>query len=386
MSKIAIFTYSIYTVGGEQRVVSLLANELVKKHDITIFTMDSSKSTNNIFNISEDVKVRYYHPYQGDIISFIYRIATHTFPKMVYDVFPSMLERAYCAPGYVDLMNELIDDSYDVVIATAWQLSILLGKVKEKYNRSYKAIAWEHNSYEAYFEEKYFYLYKHEQLFTDAMHHVDYIVVLNDDYKTKYEEKLGLNSIVIYNPKTFESEEKAELISKRFVACSRIDEKQKGIDLLLEAFRLFCRDNSEWTLTIAGDGPMLNKYKALASEYGIADRVDFVGRTNKVKELLLSASVFVLPSRFEGFPMSVTEAFEVGLPVLAFDIPAMIPFKEAGGAVTVDSFDINEYSKQMLCLADDYNIRSTLGQKGIEFAKGLSTNSISEEWENILSK
>ena len=50
MKKIAIFTGSIYTVGGEQRVVSLFANKLSEKHDVTVFTMDRNNIGNSRFD------------------------------------------------------------------------------------------------------------------------------------------------------------------------------------------------------------------------------------------------------------------------------------------------------------------------------------------------
>ena len=53
MSRIAIFTYSIFTVGGEQRVVSLIANKLSEKHKVTIFTMDRENSGKSRYNINE---------------------------------------------------------------------------------------------------------------------------------------------------------------------------------------------------------------------------------------------------------------------------------------------------------------------------------------------
>ena len=52
MKKIAIFTSSIYTVGGEQRVVSLVANKLSEKHEVTIFTMDRINSGRPRYNIN----------------------------------------------------------------------------------------------------------------------------------------------------------------------------------------------------------------------------------------------------------------------------------------------------------------------------------------------
>ena len=384
MSKIAIFTYSIFTVGGEQRVVSLIANKLSEEHEVTIFTMDRANSGKPRYSLDESIGIDYYHLHKGDAVSFVLRVATHLTPVVVYDWFPKGIERAYCPDKYAGIMNDLISDEYDTVIATAWQLSIILGKVKRIYSRGFRAIAWEHNSYEAYFGQKNFYLYKNEQLFVDALKYVDNVVVLNDDYKKKYVDRLGLTSTVIYNPKSFTSESVSESKNKTILACSRIDDKQKGIDLLLDSFDQFCNKNSDWRLLIAGDGPALRKYKRLAETLGCGNRVEFLGSISNVREMMLEASIFVLPSRFEGFPMSVTEAFECGLPVIAYDIPAMEPFKESEGAVCVPCFDTDEYSNRLLELADDIELRQRLGRNARDFAGQLDIDIIGEKWEDIL--
>ena len=384
MSKIAIFTYSIFTVGGEQRVVSLIANKLSEKHEVTIFTMDKVNSGKPRYSLDESVGIEYYHPHKGDAVSFVLRAATHLTPIVVYDWFPKGIERAYCPNKYAGIMSDLISDEYDTVIATAWQLSIILGKVKRLYSRSFRAIAWEHSSYEAYFERKHFYLYNNTQLFADNLRYVDSIVVLNNDYKEKYLRKLGLDSEVIYNPKSFVISSVSKLNNRTMLYCGRIDDIFKGIDLLLDSFDKFCNKNSDWKLLIAGDGPALRKYKRLAETLACGNRVEFLGSISNVKELMLDSSIFVLPSRFEGFPMSVTEAFECGLPVIAYDIPAMEPFKESGGAVCVPSFDTDEYSSRLLELADDIELRQRLGRNARNFAGQLDIDIIVEKWEDIL--
>ena len=384
MGKIAIFTYSIFTVGGEQRVVSLIANKLSEKHEVTIFTMDKVNSGKPRYSLDESVGIEYYHPHKGDAVSFVLRAATHLTPVVVYDWFPKGIERAYCADKYAGIMNDMISDEYDTVIATAWQLSIILGKVKKLYSRGFRAIAWEHSSYEAYFERKHFYLYNNTQLFADNLRYVDSIVVLNNDYKEKYLRKLGLDSEVIYNPKSFVISSVSKLNNRTILYCGRIDDNFKGIDLLLDSFDKFCTKNSDWRLLIAGDGPAFRKYKRLAETLDCGNRVEFLGSISNVKELMLDSSIFVLPSRFEGFPMSVTEAFECGLPVIAYDIPAMEPFKESGGAVCVPCFDTDEYSNRLLELADDIELRQRLGRNARDFARQLDIDIIGEKWEDIL--
>ena len=49
----------------------------------------------------------------------------------------------------------------------------------------------------------------------------------------------------------------------------------------------------------------------------------FVGYTNEPEKYYLNSSVFLLPSRWEGWPMVIMEAFEFGLPVIAFHTGAM---------------------------------------------------------------
>lgn len=79
--------------------------------------------------------------------------------------------------------------------------------------------------------------------------------------------------------------------------------------------------------------------------------------------------------------MSVTEAFETGLPVLSFDIPAMFPFKEIEAVETVECYDVQQFAKAMFDIAGDYEKRYRLGQKALAFARDLSPEKIAECWD-----
>ena len=379
MSKIAIFTNSIYTVGGEQRVVCVMANEFVKKHDVTVFTMDAPGNNNNLFQLSSQVNVERYLPYRGDVVSFMFRAMTHLTPWIVYDLFPTILDRAYCCKRYARKMYELIGDHYDVVIVTAWQLSIILGQVCKEYSHKFKAIGWEHNSFEAYFREKYIYLYNHEEIFKIYAQYLDDVIVLNQDYVQKYKDFLDIDSRVIYNPKSFTNEEKSKLTNKHFVACARFH-YSKGLDLLIDAFDIFAKSDQEWDLLIAGDGNLRGKLRKRVNELGLGERIVFLGHVKDVRSLLTDASVFLMTSRYEGFPMSITEAFETGLPVLSFDIPAMLPFKESGAAETVECYDVQRFAEAMIDIANSYEKRQELSQKALAFAEKLSPEKIAEQW------
>ncbi|HKQ33642.1 MAG TPA: glycosyltransferase, partial [Thermodesulfobacteriota bacterium] len=67
-------------------------------------------------------------------------------------------------------------------------------------------------------------------------------------------------------------------------------------------------------------GPERTGLEKEAEELRLSNRVIFLGQRNDVRELLLGCDLFVLPSLFEGLPLSVMEAMAAGKPVIASDI------------------------------------------------------------------
>ena len=72
---------------------------------------------------------------------------------------------------------------------------------------------------------------------------------------------------------------------------------------------------------IYGEGPERAALTRLAAKRGLADRVSFPGVTKDVPSALRQASLFVLPSRYEGYPNALVEALACGLPTVATDCP-----------------------------------------------------------------
>lgn len=76
----------------------------------------------------------------------------------------------------------------------------------------------------------------------------------------------------------------------------------------------------EWELELVGDGPLRRELEALAASLGFASRVRFTGFRADVPELLADAQLFVLATKWEGFPRSILEAMRAGLPVIASEV------------------------------------------------------------------
>ena len=94
-------------------------------------------------------------------------------------------------------------------------------------------------------------------------------------------------------------------------------EREKGFDLLLQAFAVVRRQFAGADLTIAGAGREDAALKALCGSLGLGDAVRFAGHIDNPYALFQGATLFVLPSRYEGMPNALLEAAAAGLPLVA---------------------------------------------------------------------
>ncbi len=135
--------------------------------------------------------------------------------------------------------------------------------------------------------------------------------------------------------------------AKHILFLGRFDMGQKGIDLLLQAYKKAAKTLS-YPLVIAGHGPDEQKIKALITKLGLDEQVAMVGSAyGEVKERLLSESIAVaLPSRHETFSCFGLEALASGLPLLVFRIPGLSWLNDAC-AVQAKPFSVEQYAKAL---------------------------------------
>lgn len=159
---------------------------------------------------------------------------------------------------------------------------------------------------------------------------------------------------------------------------------QKGLDVLLQAFHLLCQQapGSNVRLQLVGDGPIREELASQAEQLGIAPRVDFHGKTDKVIAQLQRASIFVLPSRAEGLSNALLEAMSCGLPVVVSNVPGNSDVVEHGvNGLLFTVNDPHSLAECMKTLLDKREVRRRLGEaarKGVE--REYSLHSVAERY------
>lgn len=163
---------------------------------------------------------------------------------------------------------------------------------------------------------------------------------------------------------------------------------EKGFDRLLGAFATVSPTFPNWRLQLLGDGPLREALQSEAERLGIAARVSFLGNVAEPAGHLAAAELFVLPSRYEGFPNALLEAMAAGLPVLAFDCPsgpAAIIRPNVDG-VLVPADDVPALQEQMAKLMADAGERQRLGRAAIEVLDRFGLPNLLKQWINLMNE
>ena len=145
---------------------------------------------------------------------------------------------------------------------------------------------------------------------------------------------------------------------------------EKGIPVLLEAWRLVEERLPEARLLLVGDGPQRRDLQAQAGGLGLNGSARFVGEVSDVLPYLKASDVFVLPSRSEGMPNALLQAMAVSLPCIATNvggIPELIEDGVNGWLVSAgDSRALAEKLLAVLRDAGERRRRGTMARQTVE--------------------
>lgn len=292
--------------GGIRSVVNQ-ANALADRHDVEIVSV--FKRRRPPFRLDPRVRrrtlmYRRRNPLKRLLLSLLERLPSRIVPEDENRFKDFSLATDLLVRHYLRRVDA------DVVVATRPALNLLAARLGP---RSLTRIGEDHMNFRSY-----------KPKLAGAIRRwypaLDAVTVLTTPDASEYRSALGAAARVEQLPNMVPAatEEPAPLIAKVIVAAGRLT-RQKGFDMLVDAFARVHEAHPDWQLRIYGQGPLRDTLSEQIDRHGLTGHVRLMGTTRRFERALREGSMFVLSSRYEGLPMTVLESMTQGVPVVAFD-------------------------------------------------------------------
>ena len=344
------FIVSSLNAGGAERVISLMANYWAGlNHNLSIMTISSDKTFYNL-----DPKIN------------IIKLGLDRNPESIISGLKANITRIKA------IRREIISVKPDIVISFLTQTNIVTTIACKSL--SIPVILSERNNPS---KEDISTIWKIARYFT---YRLSDLLVVQTKQVQKFFKSYGVKIEIIPNPVRTINTIRIKK-EKIILAAGRLT-PQKGFDLLIKAFAKV--SSKEWQLIILGDGPERNNLNKLIADLGLINRVQLPGLSKDIDTFFSQASIFVLSSRFEGFPNVLCEAMASGLPCISFNCDSgpsdMIEHNVNG--VLVEKENKKALSNAINDLINNEDKRNSLGKKALKITENLNIEKIMKQWEN----
>ena len=214
------------------------------------------------------------------------------------------------------------------------------------------------------------------------------VVALTPDALRYFPDSIRRRGQVIPNPVSVPLDAglaRTDRRKKTVIAMGRLA-PEKGFDRLIAAFSMVAANHPGWSLTIWGEGDDRQTLERLRDRLDLQGRVTLPGWTPDPFTEMREAGLFVLSSRYEGFPMVLCEAMACGVPVVSFDCPGPRHIVRDGiDGILVPPGDVNKLANAMDRLMADQAERERLAANGIEVTKRFGKDKVMGMWERLIT-
>ena len=165
-----------------------------------------------------------------------------------------------------------------------------------------------------------------------TLHHIDRIVLVSSSnesfFLSTFGHRLSEKTLTIPNgikAEDFEQIQAAGFLKEQaggqlFVTVVAGLNNQKGHEYLIRSIPVIKRRIPNVKFVFVGEGHLRRHLETVARQLDVVDDIIFAGWRKDIPNVLAASDIFVLPSLFEGMPLSVLEAMATGLPVVATDV------------------------------------------------------------------
>ncbi len=360
MKKIMFFIpYGMDTPGGAERILSTIANELVKDNycKVDIVTFNSIES---FYKLNDNI----------DIHSLNFIKSKNYFIRKIQPL-----------KYFLKLRKTIKKINPSVVISLSIEAVFLKLIATIGLNSIDKKISWEHNSY---YQPTYKLLKVIRYI---SYRFLDLIIVLNKTDYNAFKSIFGEKKVVVIpNALPWMTENKNSLKNKNIIAVGRYQEV-KGFDRLIKIFNIVVKKYPDWKLNIFGKDEGEKSYiQELVNSFNIGGNVNLYTETSDIQSEYLNSSIYAMTSNFECFPMVLLEAKEAGLPIVTFDCysgPRDIVNSGYDGYL-IPNGNLDVYAEKLEELMINFEKRSYFGRNSKKMAEKYRLDNIILSWKKII--
>lgn len=310
MKKI-LFGITSLTLGGAERVLVDIANQLCEKYEITIFTIYAKGELESQLN--QKIKVRSLYDISYSELSklqkyFLMPVRVLLFKKIIY--------------------HKKIKNNYDMEIA------FLEGPITRLFsiiNKNTKKIAWIHNDISLVFGKGIKAKIK-KKVDQKVYQKYEKLIFVSKDNQQKFEKVYSLKNKkeIIYNYINDEEVIKKANKNKKIgfeeqeiniVTVARLV-KQKAMDRFIHVHSKLIKEGFKHTVYVIGDGPEKSRLQDMIQDKAVQNSFILLGKKENPYPYIKKADYFALLSYYEGYPMVLLEAQILGKYIIITDTAA----------------------------------------------------------------
>lgn len=155
--------------------------------------------------------------------------------------------------------------------------------------------------------------------------------------------------------------------------------EQKNHEELIDAFEMCLQKNANLKLYLVGIGEKKDMVEDKVRNMGLEKNVIFMGALPSCYEIMNKADIFLLPSKWEGMPMTLIEAMATGLPCIAYPVGGIPDIIENDVTGSLPK-NVEELSECILKYSNSKEIRKKIGKNAQKYSKLFSSENMCKRY------
>lgn len=372
--------------GGVQRVTDVLAKEFVRRgHKVSFLCISIAEQQD--MGVNDDATcMQYYLSSETDVTNQIKELAE----ELSLDV---VINQSFSNEA-VPILRALPQGAFKVQVFHSQPFAtykkerfILRGLTK---TNSLAGTIFKYSGIIAPILVRDYYINGARKVFRRLLDSTDKLCLLSETYIERFKRFIPDAPIskltAINNPNTFSNVGTTNGSKRENVVLfvGRIENSSKNVFDFIRVWKILMKQNPNWTAVVVGDGSDLERMKVFAKKLAV-ERISFRGNQANVGEYYAKAKFICCTSNYEGWPMVLVEAMQLGCVPVSYDtfeaVYDMIDDKNNGFIVVKKPSAMAQRIQQCIDGKFDYTAMSQQAQKKVQ---KFSVTNIVDQWEELI--